>query len=394
MVTVVGLLAALASAGTVIWQRQATDQLLREGADLLAEHEYIKARERLAQYLAVRPNDPRALLMAARAARNLREYYEATELLHRCRDNNGPHEAIVVEFELMEVQRGKQTPSPSLRERAHQGDETALTILEVLIQYDLDTYRLGQSLDELNTYLTSKPNDFQALLSRGYVWERLLYFADAVADYKKAVALHPESDAARLRLAETLLIAGTPADAFTQYQQLAKNTLVRAEVKLGLARCLRRLGRSEEAIPLLGELLTNNPSDGQALLERGEIELEEGRTAEAERLLRRALAQLPHDRRVNYSLSQCLKTLGSKQAEGFDERVKQIDTDLRRLDRVRSEVMKKPDDAALRCEGGLLFLRNGERAEGIRWLRMALVLDPGCQVAKTELQKIESPTNP
>jgi tetratricopeptide (TPR) repeat protein len=394
IVTILVLLVVLTGAMAVIWQRRATDQILREGEELLAAHEYIKARERLTQYLAVRPNDARALLIAARSARGQREYYEATELLNRCRASNGSLEAIGVEFELIDLQRGKQTPSPSLRDRAHQGDELALAILEVLIQYDLDTYRLGQALDELNTYLASKPNDLQALLTRGYIWERLLYFADAVTDYRQAVANHPENEIARLRLADTLLIVGTPAEALDQYQQLARTAPDRAEVKLGQAKCLRRLARTDEAIPLLDELLTKAPAHGQALAERGEIDLENGRTAEAEKLLRRSLTMLPHDRRVNYSLSQCLKTLGSKEAADFDERVKQIDADLRSLDRIRAEVMKKPDDAALRCEGGILFLRNGERTEGIRWLRMALALDPSCQTAKAELQKADTATNP
>jgi hypothetical protein len=35
----------------------------------------------------------------------------------------------------------------------------------------------------------------------------------------------------------------------------------------------------------------------------------------------------------------------------------------------------------------MLFLRNGERAEGIRWLNAALRIDPSLERARVELMK-------
>jgi len=64
----------------------------------------------------------------------------------------------------------------------------------------------------------------------------------------------------------------------------------------------------------------------------------------------------------------------------------QLDADLARLNAVRNEVLKRPDDAALRCEGGVLFLRNGEREEGLRWLQLALRLDPNYEPARAALK--------
>jgi Tfp pilus assembly protein PilF len=39
----------------------------------------------------------------------------------------------------------------------------------------------------------------------------------------------------------------------------------------------------------------------------------------------------------------------------------------------------------LRCEGGILFLNNGEEQEGVRWLRQALRLDPANRQAHEAL---------
>jgi tetratricopeptide (TPR) repeat protein len=388
-------LVTLAAGGYAGWRWWTGRQILRQAEEALAGHEYGKAREQLARCLALRPGDGRALLLAARAARRLRQYDEASAYLRRCRQAGVPAEAIAVEYALLDVQQGEDGPVPALRERARADDELALQVLEVLIQYDLDTTRLRQAQQDLTAYLARRPDDLHALLGRGAVWERLLSFADAREDYRKAVAAHPDSERARLRLADTLLISGTPAEALEQYQWLAARWPERPEVRLGLARCRRQLGDPEEARRLLDDLLAESPEHGQALWERGQLELEAGRPAEAEPWLQRAVHALPFDRRVAYTLSRCLLELKRREeAEALNARVAQLDADVRRLGEVQQEVMKRPDDAALRCEGGLIFLRNGERREGIRWLQMALRLDPRCEAARSALAQAESPGAP
>jgi tetratricopeptide (TPR) repeat protein len=381
---VLGVLAALSLAAGLFAWRQWPARFLRRGEAALEAREYDVAREQLARYLSYRPDDARARLLAARAARRLGEYYEAYEHLRRC-----DGESAEVEAALIGVQRGEE-PSAQLRERAREDDELALVILECLIQHDLDTYRLRQALHGLNHFLRLRPDDLQALLARGFVWERFLYFADALEDYRKAVELHPDSAQARRKLAETLLIAGTPGEALEQYEWLAERRPGQPEVQLGLARCRRRLGQTEEARRLLDSLVTGGSEDGEVLWERGQVELDDGRAAEAEGWLRKAVRARPYDRRVAYSLSRCLLALARREeADKVSARVAGLDADVRRLEQVRQAVLERPHDAALRCEGGRIFLRNGEREEGLRWLRLALRLDPACQAARHALAEAE-----
>ena len=387
---VLGILAAaLLAAGIVVW-RQWPDQFLRQGEVALQDRRYDEARDHLTRYLSYRPDDSRARLLAARAARNLHEYYEAFEHLRRCRAAGGDTEAVDTENSLIAVMRG-QEPDPSLRQRAEKNDELALVILEVLIQHDLDNYRLRQALHGLTRYLQTRPNDLQARLSRGYVWERFLYFADALEDYRKAVELHPESERARFKVAETLLIVGTPSEALSQYQWLAQRRPDRPEVKLGLARSQRMLGETEEARRLLTSLLVSAPESGEVLWELGQLELDAGRAAEAKPWLLKAVQAMPHDRRIAYSLSRCLVALGEEEeAEKINSQIAKIDADLRRLDELRQAIMERPNDASLRCEGGMIFLRSGEQEEGVRWLRQALRIDPKHQEARSALAAAES----
>lgn len=388
----IALLGVAVSTAAILagWSYRATNELARLGEEKLAAREYAKARDYLERYLSARPGDARARLLAARAARKSKAYYEAREHLERCRKGGGDAEAIEIEESLIDVQRGDERPVEALRRRAERADDLALAILEVLIQHDLDTYQLWRALGELTRYLELRPDDLQALLGRAYVWERFLYFKDALEDYRRAIDAHPEDQTARLRFADTSLAVGTPAEAMSQYEWLESKSPGRPEVRLGLARCHLRLGKAEEARKLLDGLLAESADNGEALWERGQLALDEGQPAEAEGWLRRAARILPHDRRVNYALYRCLIDLNRRpEAEAANARVAKIDADLRRLDQVRQEVMKKPGDAVLRCEGGLLFLRNGERAEGIRWLRLALRLDPHCASARESLNATE-----
>ncbi len=377
----------LAGAAWLGWTRWSTNQLLRQGQEALAARDYTRSREFLERYLELRPRDTQARLLVVRAARLLHHYPEALAHLFRCEEDGGDAEEIAIERGLIEVQRGDERPVAALEQRTRKGDERALVILEVLIQHNLETYQLRKALHQLTVYLERRPTDLAALLGRGFVWERFLSFADALTDYRKAVEAHPESERARLHLGETLLRVGTPAEALTQYQWLAERHPEKEEVRLGLACCQRQLGQLEKAREGLEALLAESPENGEALWERGQLALAQGSAAEGEPWFRRAAKVLPYDRRVHYSLYRCLLDQGrTREAEACNARVAEIDADLRRIAVLSQKVMERPYDATLRCEGGVLFLRNGEEREGIRWLEIALRIDPNCEPARKALQ--------
>ena len=74
---------AAVAAGYFIREWRKTDRLLAEGEQKLAAREYAQARESFERYLAERPADTRARLLAARAARHQRFYRDAREHLQR-----------------------------------------------------------------------------------------------------------------------------------------------------------------------------------------------------------------------------------------------------------------------------------------------------------------------
>lgn len=382
-------LAALAAGGYAGFEYREGRRLagvLAAGEAALAARDYGPARDTFERYLAERPGDARARLLAARAARQNRSFLDARAHLDRLRAAGAEPEAVELEAQLIEVQTGNFGPVPALRARATGDDELALVVLEVLIQHDLDTYQLASAREGFTRYLARRPTDLHALLGRGFVWERFLNFADALEDYRRAVAAHPNDERARLRLAEAALVGGTPDEAQTHFRWLEARNPAAPPVRLGLARCHRRLARPAEAARLLDALLAEYPNHWEPLWERGELELDTGSPVAAEALLRRACAARPFDRRPHYALYRCLQRLERPaEAEEVNARVKRLDADLARINFLRDAVIQRPNDAALRAEGGELFLRNGEREEGRKWLLLALRLDPTCEPARKAL---------
>src|SRR5262249_13766062 len=157
-------------------------------------------------------------------------------------------------------------------------------------------------------------------------------------------------------------------------------------VLLGLARCRRDQGQTEEARRLLDELLDQVPAHALGLAERGRLALEAGRPAEAEPFLRRAVARLPSGREGHYTLAPCPEGLGKQdEARQHLDQVRRLDAEQKRLDEVVRQLDRTPRDLALRHEAGVLELRLGREVEGLRWLTGVLHDDAAHQATRDAL---------
>jgi tetratricopeptide (TPR) repeat protein len=381
------LILLAAGGAAAAWYYRAEPRL-RAAELALERRDYTSAKREIDAYLRAWPDSARAHLLAARTARRLQLFDEAQEHLRAVERLKGDAQAVALERVLADFQRGEAKPAAekSLWNRIDAGDPDAPAILEVLTQYYLLSYNLLRAKECLDRYLTLRPNDLQALLGRAYIWERMLYFADAEKDYRQAVAAHPDDVTAHLRLAKSLLVRGEPEETLEHFEFVRRRRPNDPAVLVGVAQCLRRLRRDDEAARLLDDVLADRPDDADALTERARTALdmerpydpEAGlRRAEAEAWLRRAVAAAPHDREARVSLYQCLlREEKGEEAAKVQAVMDRMDADLKRLEIVRREVLKLPDDAGLRCEGGEIFLSNGQEEEGVHWLTQALRIDP------------------
>jgi tetratricopeptide (TPR) repeat protein len=346
-----------------------------------------EARTHLACCLKVWPNNARVHFLMARAARRAGDLDDAARHLRRAEQLGWVVEATDLEKALAAVQQGDlDGREPLLVSFVQRDHPDRLLILEALVRGCRRTYQLPRALAYLDTWLAAQPDSVRALLWRGETSLLLGRDADALADYRKAVELDPQEDEARLKLADLCLGAHQPEEAATHFAELLKRQPGQAEALLGLARCREEQGKTAEAVELLDRLLALQPEQAGALAERGKIALDTGSPEDAEKWLRHAARVAPFERDTLYNLYRCLTQERHRgEAEGCLARIKRIDEDRKRLDELKAAVLANPHDASLRCEMGVILLRNGQDREGVRWLESALHEDPGYGPARQAL---------
>ena len=125
-------------------------------------------------------------------------------------------------------------------------------------------------------------------------------------------------------------------------------------------------------------MLDRQPHYPGALTEMGRVTADEGKWEEAIDWLHKAVADAPRDRVAYSSLLNCLHHLNGRPEEErtCNAKLRELDIDLKRIDQLTREALSHPYDVEVRCELGILFLRNGEEAEGLRWLGLALQQNP------------------
>ena len=366
------LATAIGLGGANIW----FERRITAAEKALDRRDYDEAQRQLDRALRVRPNDARAHFLAGRTARRAGKIAPARQEFKRAKQLGYAEDRILLEHALLSFQEGDREPEQYLRRKVEIDDPDTLLILEVLIQEYLQAFQLWDAKRCCDQYLRKRPDDVQALLGRAYVWERLFYYANAVLDCRRAVEVDPGNDYARLRLAENLVVTGPASEAVEQFERLRHVRPDSDKVLLGLARARMQLAELKEARQVLDALLELQPEHAQALSELGKLMFAEGDAAGAAPFLRRALTEEPHDRQTLYNLVQCLDRLGrTDEAAAQREKLEQLDADMKGIALVTKEIQKRPNDPALRTEGGELYIRLGEETEGLRWFGMALKID-------------------
>jgi predicted Zn-dependent protease len=373
------LLAAvgLCTAGVYLW----SGHHLRAARAALDRYHTREALPHLEVCLKLRPRDPETLFLAARTARRLGTFGEADHYLDEYQEVRGKDdEDLILERVLVRAERGAVDEVIKFcRALVEQGHPAAPLILEALAHGCLRMYRLHEADTYLERWLQQQPDNPQALLLQGQVRDQQERRLDALASYRRALEADAELDEARSRLAVLLVTMGQGGEALPHLEYLRRRDPDNPSVQVYRARALDLLGRTGEAETALDEVLARYPHHGAALTARGSLALRaEGQSADAERWLRQAAELEPGDYQAHYLLHQALTRNGkTEEAEQEQERLKRVEDDLKRIQEIATvKLQMAPHDPALHCEAGVIALRAGAVAEGLRWLHSALKEDP------------------
>jgi tetratricopeptide (TPR) repeat protein len=351
---------------------------LGEARKALAKDRIEEARAHLARSLELRPDSAEVQFLAARTARRAGDAGAAEAHLKRSEELGWAAAAVELEGVLQEAQRDPRPHESYLGDRLRRGHPESDAILEALSRGYVNLFDLPKALHCLDAWLERNPDAVRALEWRGDVKDRLGRYEPAAADFQRAVDLDPENDEARTRLAKLLMRQRRPAEAVPHLELLHQRKPDDVEVLRTLARSRQDQNRREEAERLLDRALALNPDDVLTLTQRGLLDLEAGRLEEAEGALRRAASLAPFEREPLYNLGRCLHARGkNEEAREWEERLTRVEADLALVKKFMGAVMAAPQDPGPRREMGVIFLRNSQDKEGLRWLQSALQCDPG-----------------
>ena len=361
--------------GCILWVRW--DRSKAEEA--LAEYDFSEARRRLSRCIRLRPQDASLRLLAVQTARRDGDLDYAEEQLEVYRDLIGESSSPeVLERALRRAQQGKvQEVLDFLIEALEVRHPQSEQILEALTIGCIHSYQLNRVVFWNNELLEKWPKNAIGRFLRAETTDTQGNRDKALALFQDLVKDYPKFFKARLSLAGILFKSARYHEAIPEYVTLLQQRPTDLYSLLGLASSYDRIELTEQALHLLAQLQKHYPDNSEVLLLAGHFALNEKRLTDAEEILRRAVALAPNDHEIHRELGICLERLGKpEESRKHMEQFKRIELDLVLLEKTVAAMSKAPNDPELRREAGEICLRNGNVAEGLRWLHGVLESTP------------------
>ncbi len=269
------------------------------------------------------------------------------------------------------------------------GDDAAEEIYEALAIGYLKTYRLKDAWQCLSAWSEWQPRAVFPKFWRADICRRTDNRSGEEAEYRAILEIDPKHSESRRRLADLLKESHRVDEAKLEYERCLAAGQATPDVLIGLAACHRRLAQGKAAVPILNRALTLSPTVAERaaiLSELGQIDADEGRSREAIDILEEAARLAPAQASIHYSLSQAYAQSGDQaRSSELVEQSKRIRAQQDRVEEITRQLLKTPNDADLRYEAGKIMMDLGMQDEGADWLRTALRIQPGHQLAREAL---------
>jgi tetratricopeptide (TPR) repeat protein len=333
--------------GYIAYWRGVDEAELRAAELALVQRDFDDAGNHYLAYLDRHPDHLPVRLSMARTARRGMDYNTARAHLEIYERSSGDAQALQLEYRLTALQRGNLYGVEELFDRCATlpAAEESPLILEAVIVGSLNA--LAQPLTAPEPFLpneipvpllrcqravemwlasrTGPADQVQGLVWRGRVRGLSADHDGSIADLRRALDLDPNHFEARAYLALTIA-QQNPIEAAGQFEILLRRAPGNQQLRFALASGRRGMGDLAEARRLLDEILASDENLVMALIERGQVELDERRPVAAEPWLERARALAPNTPELYLALARC-KQLQAKpdEAKQFQERFHQLD---------------------------------------------------------------------
>ncbi|MCI0359913.1 MAG: tetratricopeptide repeat protein [Planctomycetaceae bacterium] len=326
--------------------------------------------------------------LAGRAYRRSGNAVLAEQHLARAAEYGWNGEEVRLQQLLLQAQGGQiKSLEGQLAERLQAGvdDTSAEEIYESMARGYLASYHIADALKCLKFWGDWQPNNPLPHLWRADLYQRIEKREAAMEEYEQVLALRPRHAEASLKLAQLRLELSDLTSAAGLFQACLDQDSENAEALLGLAECRARQGLGDQSQALLYDalLLDLTPGKAAAALARlGQAALEERDDARAIYFLEKSVALDPREAKSHLTLASALATVGDDQeAQRHRNAARELTDQHTRLVSVTRRIATEPNNADLRCEAGLILMKQGLLPAGAAWLKSAVQIDPNHQAA-------------
>ncbi|HMF19024.1 MAG TPA: tetratricopeptide repeat protein, partial [Gemmataceae bacterium] len=303
----------------------------------------------------------------------------AEKHLGACQNLEGRSERLQLEWLLLRLQAGETTEvEPGLRNCVMEDHPQSNWILEALARSYIKDLRFRQAYRCLELWLKREPDQLRALTIRAKLG-RLMeveFREPTLADYQRVLELNPDHWKARLELADILLADRKTAVALQHLEIVGKTQGECADYLLVLGKARVLEGQSGEARKLFQRVIALNSKNPEVFQQLGQLELQEGRPAEAECWFRNAVQADPTFGLAYFSLYSSLTQQNKTEKAQIElQNYKDFKADMENLKRHLDDFEKTAKPASL-VEAGELITRRGNDDLGRQFLLRALEMDP------------------
>ena len=337
-----------------------------------AANRYLGLADRISQDV------PEVALASARLHRRQGDMVEFGRQLRRANYLGIAPELADRERVLAAAQSGQMSVAgPQLLSLLETAGGDAAEICEAYAKGYMRTRDFQAALTLLDGWATDFPRDARPHAWIGQIQAELRAAEAAEAAFRKSLELDPTNASAALGLGQLLVDLKRHADAAPLFRIAIADPAVGAAAAVGLANCLQTQSQVNAAAEVLRSALIQFPGDYRLIVEQANLEIEQGRFAEAEAALKPEIEAGTRRREIRYAYGMALRGLGKLEeaTEHFDyaaEAAKQTGTANRRV----AEVAAQSDNVELRYEIGETQLRYGNIEDGLMWLQSVLDIDP------------------
>jgi tetratricopeptide (TPR) repeat protein len=262
-----------------------------------------------------------------------------------------------------------------------------------------DMGRAQEALDWFRKAAALDPKLLPAITGQGQMWMQLGRPGPAVPQFRKALRLSPDQPQILLELARAYSELRDFGEALRTAQQAEKLTPSDPAVFRALAQIHAETLNPDPAFAAITRACELEPDNPENWVTRGSLLLRSGRYAEAETMIRRALALAPADATANLLCARALvegrKTPeADREAFGLLARARLSEPDDPEMLRIQGEILVRagqvplavgllrqareaaPEDSRVLLALGQALVRSGKTEEGVRITSQSQKLGP------------------